>query len=49
MGKNSTPIEATANLQTSVPDADIIEAEVLIIGGGLVGATLATAFGQAGP
>ena len=48
MGKNSTPIEATANLQTSVPDADIIEAEVLIIGGGLVGATLATAFGQAG-
>ncbi|MBT3305105.1 MAG: 2-octaprenyl-6-methoxyphenyl hydroxylase, partial [Alphaproteobacteria bacterium] len=29
-------------------DADILDAEVLIIGGGLVGGTLATAFGQAG-
>ena len=48
MGKTSKPTGASAKRASSAPDADIIEAEVLIIGGGLVGATLATALGQAG-
>ena len=48
MGNTFKPTGASAKRASSAPDADIIEAEVLIIGGGLVGATLATALGQAG-
>ena len=36
------------NRQFSATETNLMDAEVLIIGGGLVGATLATAFGQAG-
>ncbi len=48
MGNKSKSTGAAAKRTPPAPGQDVIEAEVLIIGGGMVGATLATAFGQAG-
>jgi len=48
MGNASKTTGVTAEQQSSTLGVDMIEAEVLIIGGGLVGATLATALGQSG-